>query len=147
MLQTLRLLLPALIPSWRFFDEIAPSPRIEFTLLKAAQDNPDRWQEFRPRPVRISIFSMLKRMVWNPNWNEFLFLVSCSERLMENPTEHSAQEILKRVVVDIKRSSIDSVATPYVQFRLVFVSRSGTGLQRNIAFVSSVHRYSESADL
>ena len=44
MLQTLKLLLPALIPSWRFFDTIAPSPRIEFTLLKTAQDAPGDWR-------------------------------------------------------------------------------------------------------
>jgi hypothetical protein len=48
MLQTLKLLLPALIPSWRFFDTIAPSPRIEFTLLKTAQDASGAWREFRP---------------------------------------------------------------------------------------------------
>ena len=35
MLQTVKLLLPALIPSWRFFSTIAPSPRIEFALLDA----------------------------------------------------------------------------------------------------------------
>ena len=34
MLRTLKLLLPVLIPSWRFFDFIAPSPRIQFSLLK-----------------------------------------------------------------------------------------------------------------
>ena len=30
-----KLLLPALIPSWSFFDVIAPSPRIEYALLRS----------------------------------------------------------------------------------------------------------------
>ena len=38
MRQIIRLLLPALIPSWRFFDVVAPSPRIEFVLLETAGD-------------------------------------------------------------------------------------------------------------
>lgn len=29
-LNSFRLLLPAIVPSWRFFDEIAPSPRVEY---------------------------------------------------------------------------------------------------------------------
>ena len=103
MLQTLKLLLPALIPSWRFFDTIAPSPRIEFALLKTARDASGRWQEFRPRPARLPISTMLKRMFWNPRWNESLFLVSCAERLMESPTEHSSQEILARIEADPPR--------------------------------------------
>jgi len=146
MLQTLKLLLPALIPSWRFFDTIAPSPRIEFTLLKTAQDASDRWQEFRPRPARLSISSMLTRMVWNPRWNESLFLVSCAERLMESPTEHSGQEILKRLKAELERNSIDVMATPYLQFRLVFVSREGSQLQKHITFISPIHRLYGNAD-
>lgn len=146
MLKTLKLLLPALIPSWRFFDEIAPSPRIEFTLLKTAQGTPGGWQEFRPRPARLSIGSMLKRMVWNPRWNESLFLVSCAERLMANPTEHSSQEILKRIRADLEDGVIDAMTTPFLQFRLVFLSRHGTEIQKQITFMSPVYRYSEGAE-
>ncbi len=141
MLQTLKLLLPALIPSWRFFDTIAPSPRIEFTLLQTAQDASGRWQEFRPRPARLPIGSMLKRLFWNPRWNESLFLVSCAERLMASPTEHSSQEILTRIEAELERKSIDVSATPYLQFRLVFLSREGSRLQRQIRFISPIHRH------
>ena len=142
MLQALQLLLPALIPSWRFFDTIAPSPRIEFTLLKTADDAPVNWQEFRPRPLNLSIISMLKRMFWNPYWNESLFLVSCAERLMVSSTEHSNQEILKRIKAELKRNSIDVMATPYLQFRLVFVHRSGEELEKHITFVSKLYQCS-----
>lgn len=147
MLQTLKLLLPALIPSWRFFDVIEPSPRIEFTLLKTPQDTPTHWQEFRPRPAHLPISSMLKRMFWNPLWNESLFLVSCAERLMINPTEHSNQEILKRIKTEIEKSATDTTATPHLQFRLVFVRRHGTELEKDITFISKIHPCFESASL
>lgn len=143
MLQTLKLLLPALIPSWRFFDAISPSPRIEFMLLRTAQDTSDNWQEFRPRPAYLSFSTMLKRMFWNPRWNESLFLVSCAERLMTNPTEHSRQEIFKRIKAELKRSAADVTVMPHVQFRLVFVHRNGTQLQKEIMFISPVSQYCE----
>jgi len=63
MLQTIKLLLPALMPSWRFFAAIAPSPRIELALLKTAKDVPDVWQEFRPRPEHLSIIRDRKSVV------------------------------------------------------------------------------------
>jgi len=146
MLQTLKLLLPALIPSWRFFDTIAPSPRIEFTLLKTAQDASGSWQEFRPRPAWLPISSMLKRMFWNPDWNESLFLVSCAERLMASPTVHSSQEILKRIKVELERNSIDVMATPYLQFRLVFLNREGSQIQKHITYISPIHRLNGNAN-
>ena len=141
MLKTINLLLPAIIPSWRCFDTIAPSPRIEFTLLKAAQDIPNSWQEFRPRPVHLPMRSMLKRIFWNPRWNETLFLVSCAERLMENPTDHSVQEIVKRIKTEIEQRPVNNMSAPYLQFRLVLVSRQGTQLRRRITFTSSVYNY------
>ncbi len=134
MLKTLKLLLPALIPSWRFFDAIAPSPRIEFGLMQTTQDMPAFWQEFRPRPAHLPVHAMLKRMVWNPRWNEYLFLTSCAERLMEYPTEHSRLEIANRIKNDLAPSN---PATPYFQFRLVFVSRDGAQLNMHIAYTSS----------
>lgn len=147
MLQTLKLLLPALIPSWRFFDAIAPSPRIEFTLLNSARDMSGNWQEFRPRPDRLSIFDMLKRMFWNADWNESLFLVSCAERLIANPTAHSSDEILTRIRAECARLSVDPLATPYLQFRLVFVTRDETAIEKHILHISPVHRYLGGAGL
>jgi hypothetical protein len=139
MLQTLKLLIPALIPSWRFFDEIAPSPRIEFTLLETAEDASGVWREFRPRPARLPIGTMLKCMFWNPRWNESLFLVSCAERLMQNPTDHSSREILKRITAELARNSMDVGTTPYLQFRLVFLSREGSQIQKHITYVSPIY--------
>lgn len=128
MLQTLKLLLPALVPSWRFFDAVAPSPRIEIALLETEQSVATQWQVFRPRPAHLSLGSMIKRLFWNPEGNESLFLISCAERLMEHPTDHSVAEIHKRLETGI--------TTPYFQFRLVFVNRR----DKDIAFISPVYR-------
>lgn len=140
MLRSFQLLLPALIPSWRFFDVIAPSPRIEFAWLASIQDTADQWHEFRPRPVRLSFTAMLRRLFWNPEWNETLFLVSCAERMIENPTAHSHQEILARIKASLKKT-IQDAAAPYLQFRLVFISRHENELRREILFISPPHAY------
>jgi hypothetical protein len=136
MLHTLKLLLPALIPSWRFFDVIAPSPRIEFRPAKTPEDTSADWQEFRPRPARLSMNAALQRMFWNPRWNESLFLVSCAERLINHPTEHSRQEIVKRL------KNVLNTDASYLQFRLVFVSREGDRIQKEVWFTSAVHSLS-----
>jgi hypothetical protein len=135
MFATLKLLLPALIPSWRFFETIAPSPRIEFRLLKTQQDTNENWQEFRPRPAHLSFANMLKRMVWNPRWNESLFLVSCAERLVANPTQHSVDEISHRI-----RSELTSKNSPasYMQFRLIFILRQGSDLEQHTPYLSDI---------
>lgn len=140
MLQVIKLLIPALLPSWRFFDFIAPSPRIQFALLNA-EDAPAReWREFRPRPAHLSFKQMLGRMVWNPEWNESLFLVSCAERLMEQPTAHSEDEILKRIGHELMRdtSNPDMVEETHLQFRLLLVQRQGEGLQEEVVFHSRI---------
>ena len=147
MLQSLKLFLPALIPSWRFFETVEASPRIEFTQLETEDGKADDWQEFRPRPAHLSFFAMLKRLFWNPAWNESLFLVSCAERLMDNPTEHSRQEIIERIIAQLEQRSADVAAMPYVQFRLAFVSRSGEELEKNIGYLSPVYKVSEGAML
>jgi len=135
MFQTLKLLLPALIPSWRFFDAITPSPRLEFVLLKSSQDAAIDWREFRPRPTQLSLKHVLRYLFWNPQWNESLFLVSCAERLVNEPTEHSHAEILKRLRREIAHTS----SAPCLQFRLVFVSRDGTEIKKDVWYISPVH--------
>ena len=134
MVGTLKLLLPVLIPSWRFFDGVAPSPRIEYALLGAVDETAKGWQEFRPRPEHVSLALMLRRMIWNPSWNETLFLVSCSERLVEHPAAHSVEEIFTR----LSRELMPSPDKAHLQFRLVFVSREGEEIIRNVAFISDV---------
>ena len=121
MLKILSLLLPALIPSWRFFSAIAPSPRIEFALIAAARNEARTWVEFRPRPARLSISSIIGRLFWNSDWNESLFLVGCAERLIQNSCEHSRQEIFNRIVRDIRAQQAFPSGLLFLQFRLVFI--------------------------
>ena len=141
-LNMVTLLLPALIPSWRFFDRIAPSPRIEFALRTEGHDMPDDWQVFRERPAHIPFSTMLKRLFWNPHWNETLYLMSCAERLMQQQAEHSMQQIASRIMAEIQRNRRGANA---MQFRLVFVSRSDAGLIRTIAYVSPLFAVTEKA--
>jgi hypothetical protein len=139
MLSLAKLLLPALTPSWRFFDSVGPSPRIEYALLKAREDEAADWRELRPRPATSSGRDMLRRLFWNPDGNESLFLTSCAERLLETPTDHSRSEIEARIVSDL------SQGTDYMQFRIVLVRRRDTGLVREVAYVSRVLRWREAA--
>jgi len=138
MLNALKLLIPALIPSWRFFDAIAASPRIEVAILATAQAQATEWREFNPRPTHISLGTMLQRLFWNPDWNETLFLVSCAERMVTTPTEHSQQEIMQRV----RRASTGAA---WLQFRLVFVSRDGDAIMSEVTYVSPAFPAGENA--
>lgn len=139
-MRSLSLLLPALVPSWRFFDTIGPSPRIEYALLASPDDAPDGWQEFRPRPQRVSPLSMLARLVWNPGWNETLFLVSCAERLADHPTAHSEDEIYRRIAADLARDPDAASQSPWLCFRLVFMARDRDGLVREEGFRAQPRR-------
>lgn len=101
MLQTLKLLIPALIPSWNFFDAVASSPRIEYACMGAPGETVGSWREFRPRPQRVGAPGALARLIWNARWNEALFVVSCAERLLAEPTAHSQDEIFRRIAADL----------------------------------------------
>ena len=140
LLRPLRLLMPALMPSWNFFDWIAPSPRIEFRLSRHADaDEPHGdWREFRARPQTLSAMQFAGRLFFNARWNESLFVASCAERLVEFPTTHSIEQIFHRIAADLKGAT----EADHVQFRLVFVSRQGSSLEMETQFVSEVRRIS-----
>lgn len=142
MLKTLKLFLPAIIPSWRFFDIIAPSPRIKYRLSNDIKNHKTQWKDFRPR-ADVPFYKMLIRMFWNAQWNEFLFVVSCAERLIENPTLHSENEIFKRIATDIIHSrsqEVDDKVTispnTYLEFRIQLVHRDNDTLLEEIVFES-----------
>lgn len=135
MLVLLKLLLPALAPSWRFFDSIGPSPRIEYALTQTPQDEPADWRELRPRPAVLTFRDMLRGLFWNPDRNESLFLTSCAERLLAAPTAHSREEIEARLVADLAPD-----AAPYVRWRIVTIQRQGARLAKDVAYASPVRR-------
>lgn len=150
MWKTILLILPILIPSWRFFKSIEPSPRVQWGLTSADTMTPINWQEFRPRPAYLSPFQIFRRLFWNPAWNESLFLVSCAERLQEHPTEHSINEIRQRILRDIahipalptnsnspqNHSTKNHNTDKILQFRLLFVHRDGAHLIKEVLFIS-----------
>jgi hypothetical protein len=144
----LRLLLPAIIPSWRFFDAVTASPRLDYALLASADGTDGPWQEFQPRPAILTLGTMLRRLLWNPQWNETLFLVSLAERLMTSTSAqtelHSEQELLLRVA---RHLDLHAACRPdaYLQIRLRFVGRTGSDEQihSQVMFVSRPRRMSE----
>ena len=73
MARLIALLLPALIPSWRFFQTIEPSPRIEYRTDGGA------WRLANPVPRRVGPWRMLTRLFWNPARNDALYMTSCAE--------------------------------------------------------------------
>ena len=136
LLEPIKLLLPALIPSWNFFDVISHSPRIQYVLLASEDENPKTWIEFRPRPQNISLVQAIKRMLWNPKWNESLFLVSCAERLVQNYTKHSENEIFNRIILDVNKSQ-----ACYLQFRLLFIERQDSKIKEEVLFTSQTKKF------
>lgn len=145
MFRILMLLLPGLIPSWKFFKAVEPSPRVQWRLLADPRQTGDDWRDFRPRPEHISLFTILRRMLWNPRWNEALYMVSLAERLTLNPTPHSTEQIFLRLRDEIDHTLPDASRQPYLQFRLVFVHREGEDLVREITHLSDPRRLQDIA--
>ncbi|MGC1488683.1 MAG: hypothetical protein WA784_12950 [Albidovulum sp.] len=137
MLKSLSLILPVLIPSWRFFKAIDPSPRVEWARRSKGDNAPVVWHAFRPRPLTVTPLQMVTRLFWNPDWNDALFVVSCAERIQQQPTDHSITEITRRIQQHIAQMPIDA-AGDLLQFRLVFVHREETDLVQEIVFLSDV---------
>jgi len=137
MWSTLALVLPVVFPSWRFFKSVEPSPRVQWAILANADETPERWHDFRPRPARVTFLRMLARLAWNPHWNDTLFVVSCAERIQQSPTPHSINEIARRVLLDIQQSRLNTHGK-VLQFRLVFVHRTGSELSEQVVFTSDI---------
>lgn len=144
-LNTLKLLLPALIPSWHFFDIITASPRIQYALLDDEDETGSNWSEFRPRPPSVSIRQTLHRLFFNAKWNESLFLVSCAERILLNASSqqvsHSENEILERISNELKINN-PLLNTTYLQFRLVCVKREQDQLLEEVSYLSRKQAFS-----
>jgi hypothetical protein len=134
----LKLILPVIFPSWRFFSSIGPSPRIHIAFLQNENDETDAWQEFRPRPAKVSLKSGLWRLLHNPEWNETLYINTCAERLFEGYSEMREQEIMRRILAAIHRGEIKVDTTkPYVTYRISAVMREGQVIGQQVTFVAT----------
>lgn len=133
----LKLLLPILFPSWRFFSSIGPSPRIHYAFLQNETDEPVAWQEFRPRPERVSIKEGFCQLLHNPRWNETLYINTCAERLFEGYSEMREQEIMKRILaaVDTDKIIIKSCGK-YLVYKISAVIREGQLITQPVTFIA-----------
>ena len=80
---------------------------------------------------------MVVRLFWNVKRNDTLFVISCAERIHEQPTPHSIAEIKQRVRAEIKESQINDVGR-FFRFRLVLVRREQMEMLKDIVFVSEI---------
>lgn len=105
-------------------------------------DGDDNWVEFQPRPAKLSIWDMTKRLFYNPVRNEALFIASCAERLIKDEQEygvHSTNEIFARIENDIANELIKREGQ-YIQFRLAFIIRQGDQTEKHILFLSQIKK-------
>ncbi|MEO9819194.1 MAG: hypothetical protein ABJQ34_14880 [Paracoccaceae bacterium] len=130
MRRTIELLLPALIPSWRFFKSVEASPRIEYRILQDSSHT--EWKTSFERPVSLKAWQFALRLLWNSDWNDHLFMVSCAERLTEHPTQHSIDELNTRISRRIDGANLSGS----LQFRLLFLSRYEHRLVKEIEYES-----------
>ena len=134
-------LLPALFPSWRFFDRIGPAPQVEYAWGATAADAGHTWRALRQEPLRVLLPELLASLVWNPDRNESLFLVSYAERLLDDPTPARAELLWTRaadLACRARRANDDALPGPagYLRVRIVEVTRDGDRLARDVMYVS-----------
>ncbi len=123
MIRAFSLLLPVLMPSWRFFALVAPSPRIEYAFIHGAEGEAENWQAFRPIPNKIGFLETLERLVANSHWNDSLFLTSCAERYLQDGSRRHYDYIVRRLRDDLGATRTSRLTESHFQFRLVLVYR------------------------
>lgn len=148
----LSLLLPALIPSWRFFDRIGPAPCIQCAVtLSTAMPPLEAWREVRPAPRHVRPITAIARLFWNAPRNETLFLASCAERLLDDPSPERADRLWARLADIVRaelrahpgpesRASHGGLPCPFLRVRIVEVTREGDDLVRTVMYVSEARR-------
>ncbi|WP_298256962.1 hypothetical protein [uncultured Litoreibacter sp.] len=129
------LIFPVLLPSWRFFQTVEASPRVQWAWVEPSGGSSQAWSDFRPVPQKIDPWRMLVSLFWNPMRNESLFVMSCAERIALHPTPHSIAQIRHRVRADVKQLTAPRIKTN-VQFRVVFVQGEGAGQSQETVFTS-----------
>ncbi len=144
----LKLFLPVLFPSWRFFSSIGPSPRIHIAFSNNESDEPIHWREFRSLPEKLSFREGIFRLFHNPRWNETLYLNSCAERLFEAYSDIREQEIMRSILAAIKSGEINPDAnSTSVKFKISAVIREGRAVTQPVTFVSRAVSFKELRDV
>lgn len=132
----LKLLLPILFPSWRFFSSVGPSPRIDIAWLSEKNAEPLEWFPFRPLPERVGVAVGLQRLFYNPEWNERLYLNTCAEHLLETDSVFHAQQIAERLLSAVNTGELNAGSACYLVFRVRALSKEAGQLKDELAFMS-----------
>lgn len=80
---------------------------------------------------------MARRLIWNPQWNDTLYMVSLGERLTIAPDDQTLNEIWNRLGRDLAGQGVKP--EDQVRFRLVFVSRAAP----EVTYLSELRLLSE----
>lgn len=133
----LKLILPVLFPSWRFFSSIGPSPRIEVGFATQSDSTPPEFIPVFTLPEKVSPLSSFVRLMHNPEWNERLYINTCAEYLFETHSEFHEQQIAQRLLIAIQsRKIIAPESTHHMVFRIrTFVADEGRP-QNDVIFIS-----------
>lgn len=143
----LRLLLPILFPSWRFFSQIDPSPRIEYGFSQTPT-HPHAWHESLPRPESIHWKNSLKRLFYNPEWNEYLYLTTCAEQVLVDASPKKIDEIFQRLYRVLSHSTIGTAENrEYLSFRIQLIERQNNHVVTALAFISEPRAVSSLRDI
>lgn len=127
------LILPIVMPSWRFFDVIAPAPHIEFGWADSATSNALAWRPFLPTPATIDWPLRLRHLWSNAARNETLYLLACADQVCYATSARAAAEIRARLERALANGSLDRQG-PYLCLRIRTVVRVGTELQETVAY-------------
>ena len=78
-------------------------------------------------------------MIWNPTWNESLYIVACAERIIDAYNPHSENEILTRIERNLKLE-VNEITATHLQFQLILVQRKENKLQETVVFTSRIQK-------
>jgi hypothetical protein len=133
----LKLFLPIIFPSWRFFSSIGPSPRIEVGFVADTNSEPEEWLPFRRLPKKINFTLALQQLFHNPLWNERLYINTCAEHLFEGYSEFREREIGERLVAAVlKKEIVFDGEFHYLVFRIRALEVEAGQVKDEIVFVS-----------
>lgn len=132
----LKLLLPILFPSWRFFSSIGPSPRIDIGWLGEKNAQPLEWLPFRSLQERLTLAAGVQRLFFNPVWNERLYLNTCAEHLLECDSAFHAQQIAERLLHAVNTGELKAGAARYLVFRVRALTDEAGQVRDDVVFMS-----------
>lgn len=133
LLRLARLCLPIVVLSWRFFDEIAPAPRIDVGWSDGPDADVTHWQPLRPTPGALPWPVRVAHLFANARRNETLYLVSCADKVCYGDSAHAVAEIRARVRAACARGELAPAGT-WLRYRICTVERDGDALVEHEAF-------------